>query len=133
MATCSYCNNKAKLVKGDKVYPHRKDLYHLSFYYCDNGHEPAYVGCHKGTDKALGRLADSKLRKAKSMAHSYFDPLWREHGLFQTRSSAYKWLSEALDLPTNKTHIGMFDVDQCEKVRKLVNEYLEENEHLIKW
>lgn len=122
---CDYCGSKTQLVTGEKIYPHRPDLYSLSFYYCDNGHDPAYVGCHKGTDKPLGRVADAELRQAKSEAHAAFDPLWKRSDGLGTRSSAYVWLAEQLGLPKHETHIGMFDVDTCRKVCKICNEYAE--------
>lgn len=114
---CPYCNTKSVLVKGDKIYPYRYDLYNLNFYYCDNGHSPAYVGCHKGTIKPLGRLADTELRKAKSEAHKAFDPIWRNG--FMRRGDAYSWLAKVMGVSKKDCHIGMFDVDQCKKVKRL--------------
>jgi hypothetical protein len=35
------------------------------------------VGCHKGTTKPLGRLADAELREWKKRAHAAFDPVWQ--------------------------------------------------------
>lgn len=114
MPICQYCNQEATHVKGDKIYPHRKDLYHLSFWYCDNGHSPAYVGCHPGGDKPLGILADADLREAKKTAHLAFDPIWRNKRY--TRSAAYKWLASALDISPELCHIGMFDITTCRAV-----------------
>jgi hypothetical protein len=39
-----------------------------------------------------------------------------------TRHAAYKWLSHAMGLPKERTHIGMFDIGQCLKVEQLVKE-----------
>ncbi len=116
---CPYCNNKAELVSGEKIYPHRKDLYWLNFYLC----EPcdAYVGTHKkgfnqnGT-KPLGTLANEELRSIRSVAHKHFDPLWKSGKV--NRTHAYQLLSEHMGTKYNKTHIGMFDYEQCEKVLK---------------
>ena len=107
--TCPYCNNKSAQVTGQKIYPHRKDLYSKWFYVC----EPcdAYVGCHPGGDKPLGRLANSGLRLAKRHTHAAFDPLWRDGPM--SRRQAYKWLSGQLSIPPEDTHIGMFDIDRC--------------------
>lgn len=66
----------------------------------------AYVGCHKGTPDALGRLANKELRVLKMEAHKYFDLIWKNKNL--TRSDAYKWLSEKLNIEPKYTHIGMF-------------------------
>lgn len=109
---CPYCGAKAKMVKGNVIYPHRRDLYEKLFYLC----KPcdAYVGCHPGTINPLGRLANAELRKAKNGAHAVFDPKWREGGM--KRQHAYKWLSEQLGISREECHIGMMDVDLCRRV-----------------
>lgn len=71
----------------------------------------ARVGCHKDTRVALGRLANAELRQAKKSAHCWFDPLWK--GGHMHRKQAYAWLSATLGIPGEHTHIGMFDLDQC--------------------
>lgn len=114
--TCPYCGNDAKLVGGVTIYPHRPNLYEKKFWYCDNGHPAAYVGCHKNskTHAPLGRLADAELRGAKKAAHAAFDPLWKSGKM--KRQSAYKWLANELGIPGKLCHIGMFDVTQCRNV-----------------
>lgn len=62
---CDYCNKDAELVGGDIIYPHRPDLYELKFYYCAVCE--AWCGCHRGTTKPLGRLANAELRQAIGM------------------------------------------------------------------
>jgi len=76
----------------------------------------AYVGVHKGTDRPLGRLANAELRHWKNAAHASFDPLWQFGKYRGRRNDAYRWLAEKMGLPEEKTHIGMFDVAQCQKV-----------------
>jgi hypothetical protein len=55
-------------------------------------------------------------------AHAAFDPLWqgkiRRDGCSKTqaRRAGYQWLSEQLGIPTNITHIGYMNVDECKKV-----------------
>ena len=109
---CPYCGRPASLVTGKEIYPHRSDLNHLNFYQC----KPcaAYVGTHKGTFKPLGRLANAELRKAKIAAHAAFDPIWRSNNM--SRGAAYKWLANQLGMTRDECHIGMFDLDQCQKV-----------------
>lgn len=109
---CPYCGQDSALVDSAMIY-------HTSYgwaYWC----KPcdAYVGCHKGTQNALGRLANKELRGWKIVTHEYFDKLWR--GKKMTRQEAYKWLSESLGLPAEYTHIGMFSVSTCKKVIELV-------------
>lgn len=119
---CPYCGAAARIVTGGYVYPHRADLNDLRFWYCDAGHDAAYVGCHKrgrgGSDgtKPLGRLADAELRRAKSAAHRAFDPLWKD-GVFESRKAAYSWLSK--EMGVTEAHIGEFDTDQCKRVVRL--------------
>lgn len=77
----------------------------------------AWVGCHDGTSKPLGRLANADLRAAKIAAHAAFDPLWR--GGSMTRPEAYTWLAKQLGIPRKKCHIGMFDEASCYLVAKV--------------
>jgi len=123
---CPYCDSVARLVKGNEIYPHRKDLAYLNFYLCDGTHfrphERAYVGTHKGTIIPLGRLANEELRKAKSQAHRVFDRIWREGHL--SRPQAYAWLSKQLGLTPAMTHIGMFTVERCQEVERLARNYM---------
>jgi len=126
--TCPYCGNQSKLVGGDVIYPHRPDLKHKKFYLC----KPckAYVGCHPGGAKPLGRLADARLRRAKSMAHRHFDVLWKKNTNKQRRRKkmdrreAYCWLAEQLDIPREHCHIGMFDIETCQRVVDLCRPYI---------
>lgn len=114
---CPYCKEPSVMVDGEHVYPHREDLHHKVFYVCTPC--DARVGCHPGTDKPLGRLANSDLRKAKQAAHAAFDPLWRELDLFKNRRKAYAWLSEQLGISKKKCHIGMFDEPTCRRAQKI--------------
>jgi len=110
---CPYCSRDAKLVDSHVVYG-------TSFgkiMYCQPCH--AWVGVHKHSEVPLGRLAKYELREAKKLAHKHFDPLWRNKEVFQSRSSAYKWLSKALNIHPEFTHIGMFNVATCLEVVRL--------------
>ena len=72
------------------------------------------MGCHEGTRRPLGRLANAELRAAKMAAHDAFDPLWRASGV--RRNAAYRWLATAIGVELSKCHIGMFDVATCQRV-----------------
>lgn len=120
---CDYCGKPAELVKSEHIYPHRPDLAFKSFWQCKPCR--AYVGCHKHSDAVpLGRLANAELRKAKNRAHAAFDPLWKSGKM--KRQSAYKWLSEQLNIDGKDCHIGMFDVDMCNRVVEVVKQYPED-------
>jgi hypothetical protein len=112
---CPYCDQHAALVLGSSVYPHRADLNKLRFYIC----RPcdAWVGCHGSGVTPLGRLANAELRRAKMAAHAAFDPLWKRRTM--KRSAAYKWLADSLAIDPKDCHIGMFDVQTCERVVEL--------------
>jgi len=125
---CHYCFKKPKLVNGDVIYPHRKDLYHKQFYLCISCN--AYVGCHSGTDNPLGRLANLALRTAKMNAHAKFDPLWKAKAKKErlsysnARNLGYEWLAKKLKISFQDCHIGLFNIDMCENVVNLCKDKL---------
>jgi hypothetical protein len=110
---CGYCNKESKLVTGKEIYPHRPDLFHKRFYSC----MPcgAYVGCHPGSIRPLGRLANKELRNEKLKTHSIFDPIWKSGKM--SRASAYKKLSKAIGIKAEECHVGMFTVELCKKAQ----------------
>jgi Fe-S cluster biosynthesis and repair protein YggX len=120
---CDYCQERAEKVDAVRVYPHRPDLAGKKLWMCVPC--DAWVGCHRGTTKPLGRLADAELRKAKQSAHAAFDRLWKAKAqrdgipYGKARGQGYAWLSQAMGVPPKKCHIGMFDVDQCCSVVEL--------------
>jgi hypothetical protein len=69
------------------------------------------VGIHEYTDIPLGTLANYEMREARKHAKKLFNPLWQ--GGEMTRSEAYQWLAEQLQIPASECHIAMFDVDRC--------------------
>lgn len=125
---CPYCGEKTEYVDSEAVYG--KGNSYGMIYLC----RPckAYVGVHKNTNKALGRLADSALRYWKKKAHEVFDKLWQrkmeESKLqkFVARNKAYKWLAGELEIDEDYCHIGYFDVDQCKQVYYLCKKYIKD-------
>jgi hypothetical protein len=112
---CPYCNKPARLVDSGAVYGEYADYGYLWMCKpCD-----AYVGCHSGTNRPFGTLANAELRAARKDAHFAFDSLWRWGGKFANRRAAYKWLAAKMGKSGNKTHIAMFDVGECKKVVEL--------------
>ena len=112
---CPYCNSDAVLRSAYYVY-HTKDSKNWgNMWVCSNFPKcDSFVGCHKGTDIPLGRLANHKLRELKKEAHRQFDVIWKSQ--LMSRTSAYKWLASMLDIPLAECHIGIFDVKQCQRV-----------------
>lgn len=116
---CNYCSDEAIKVTGKDVYPSRTDLYKLSFFICSPC--DARVGCHISTGEPFGSLANKELRKARQLAHSKFDLLWR--GGLMSRKDAYIKLETDLDLYEN--HIGHMDILDCIKVVEFSIEFME--------
>lgn len=119
---CPYCFSKTEYVDSIEVYSRSYGMIYLC--------RPckAWVGVHKNTDRALGRLADCELRDAKKLAHFYFDSLWKRkmsQGLNKNhaRGKAYRWLAGELNIDPELCHIGMFDVEQCNRVIELCKTY----------
>lgn len=127
---CPYCRCGTRLAPGDEVYPHRtrespRPKFLDRMYYICLENPDHYVGTYADNLTALGRLADRELRTWKSMGHSAFDPLWRDKTRFQSQRQAYRWLSQAMNLPSEYTHFGMFTVEQCRQAVRLFQELLQ--------
>ena len=58
--------------------------------------------------------ADIGTRNMRIIAHKAFDSLW--DGNRKKRGHYYKKLSDSMGLKQKDTHIGMFSIEQCEKV-----------------
>ena len=123
---CPYCGKETELIDSAEIYHGVSYGWMYICRPCD-----AYMGCYKGTKKALGRLANAELRKYKHEAHDVFDLIWEKH--FMKRPQAYTWLSKQLDTERDYTHIGMFDVETCKKVIAVSNKYLIERESTNKY
>lgn len=117
MIICNYCGREAALVKGDKTYPHRPDLYEKYFYLCEPCN--AYVGTHKNSKAhaPLGNLANADLRGWRRHVHKVFDPLWQDD---KNRKDEYLKLADKMGLKRNKCHISMFDIEQCKLALKVL-------------
>lgn len=66
---CPYCGKPTEYVDSSIIYGRSYGMIYL----CRECR--AYVGVHKGTDQALGRLANAELREAKKETHFYFDQI----------------------------------------------------------
>ena len=108
MVNCLECGEPATLVGGEAIYPHRPDLFYKSFWLCECG---AYCGCHSGTTAALGFPCGAKTRKARMLAHTAFDPIWKNGQM--TRKGAYVWLAQITGVPYNECHIGNMNAEQA--------------------
>ena len=115
---CPSCSNEGRLVSGDQIYPHRPDLAHKKFYLCSDC--DTFVGCHPGSIRPLGSMADKELRRIRSQTHDMFDRIWKDHNHpnHMSRYKAYQWLGTKLGL--SSVHIGESDRDRCMLIQKIV-------------
>lgn len=121
---CPYCNLPSEYVSSLEVY----NTDYGMIYLCRPCN--AYVGCHAGTDKALGRLANSVLRKWKIEAHKHFDFIWKSKRM--RRGEAYKWLSKQIEVPLEYTHIGMLSEETLKKVCDVSIKFMHQNKKIKK-
>lgn len=126
MKSCRYCLQPAALLRlGDAGYPYRRD--YGPTWTCVQC--AAWVGCHAGTENALGGLANAELRIAKQAAHAAFDPLWQRKiaatgcSKSHARKSGYRWLAEQLAIDFKLCHIGYMNLDECRKVVEVCAEF----------
>lgn len=111
MDSCPYCGSPVQLDDSIIIYGTSYGKVWICSQYpkCD-----AYVGCHKGTSKPLGRLANAELRYWKKRAHGIFDPLWQSKRL--DRKECYKFLQVAMKMTSKEAHIGKFGVEECKRL-----------------
>ena len=115
---CRYCGGVVHLVPAAKVYgsaAKRLGIERERFYQCQNCN--ARVGCHKGTVRPLGNLANEVLRMKRMETHQVFDGFWKERGM--SRTQGYKWMAKKLRLSEELAHSGGFEMDQCQKLINL--------------
>lgn len=99
---------KARLTNGAEVYPHRKDLYGLPFWRCDDCGN--WVGCHRKTTertRPLGCIPGPDMRRARGHIHNLIDPLW-ESGRVK-RGALYARMSEKLGFKYHTADLRTID------------------------
>lgn len=115
---CPYCNCPTALAPARYVYGQNANKPRQMLYFCLIC--GARVGCHKTGPVPMGTPADKATRKARREAHEAFDRIWKSGRM--TRWEAYLWLAQQMGLPQDKTHIGMFDAQQCARVVQICRE-----------
>ena len=112
---CRYCGGVIRLTPAKDIYGASTDrlgLANENIYLCQNCN--ARVGCHKGTNRPLGNVANEVLRLKRRETHQVFDRFWQDNGM--SRTPAYKWLAKQMRLSEKNAHIGGFEMDQCQQV-----------------
>ncbi|MCY1166934.1 zinc-finger-containing domain protein [compost metagenome] len=131
MKTCRYCLKAAALLRfRDQGYPYQAD--YGPVWTCTPC--KAWVGCHKGTENALGGLANAELRVAKQAAHAAFDPLWQAKirrdkcSKNKAHNAGYAWLADQLGIPVKKCHIGYMSLEECQRTVEICLSALKKKE-----
>ena len=89
----------------------------------------ARVGCHEGSKRAFGKLANAELRLLRNDAHYSFDQLWirkmQRKGIRKpdARRAAYVWLAGQMGLTIATAHIGNFSLEQCKEAVSICKPY----------
>lgn len=123
---CPYCKQPSQHLSEYELFGTQSSMTVKYFYVCIKC--SAWVGCHKGRfRKAMGRLANARLRQLKMETHTWFDQLWRRR--IYTRTGAYNVISEKLNIPKKYCHIGMFNSDTCKQVIDICKKILEEKNY----
>lgn len=112
---CPYCQEHSKLVPASVVYKGVLANPFGNIWVCRNYPEcDSYVGTHKKgelTDYPLGTLANLELRTARKAVHNVFDLLFKHSHM--SRTDAYGWLQNKLNLSSEDCHIAEMDIFKC--------------------
>lgn len=113
------CGSNAELVNGEKVYPHRNDLWMRLYYLCPQCKR--YVGTHQD-GSPLGTPADKETRTARLEVHAMFDPLWKSKSkIFNSRRAAYNWLANKMN--RKEVHIGQMNKEQAKSTCNIIKNH----------
>lgn len=120
---CVECGQEPREVLGEVIYPRRDDLAAQTYWLCSCG---AYVGSHKGGNKPgwpLGSPCGPRTRAARSLAHKWFDPIWRDR--WMDRHEAYAWLAGKLGIVVELCHVALMDEKTATAAYEFAREFLE--------
>ncbi len=117
---CRYCGMDVALVNHSEIYGREYGDWPYAYLCRSCG---AYVGLHPNTDLPLGTLADRYLRSARKGHKTYFAKMQKTMGW--TRSEAYAYLAEKMELPVPECHWGWFEIEQCEQAGAICRDKLE--------
>lgn len=106
---CPYCSRNTDLIDSKYIYGRSYGM----IYICKPCN--AFVNINSRTGRALGRIANKKLRELRKLAHIYFDRIYPTKKI-KNRKSAYFFLSDKMGIDIKYCHIGMFNEKQCKQV-----------------
>ncbi len=118
---CCTCKKdiECDLVSGSVIYPHRQDLFHLTFYRCPFCKQ--YIGCHPNSIRPLGCIPTQEMKKARIIIHSLIDPIWKSGKI--TRGKLYRLIANELGIKTY--HTGWTrSIKQCRDVYRAASKVI---------
>jgi len=115
---CNLCGGQVFYVSNAVVYG--REYGSGWCYLCQNC--GAFVGTHRPWPKrALGILADARMRKGKMICHALFDALWKgKKKASKKRGDLYCWLAEQMGIDVEDCHFGYFDLEQLRQAYKIL-------------
>ncbi|MBD5172620.1 MAG: hypothetical protein HDT02_05320 [Bacteroidales bacterium] len=72
----------------------------------------ASVRCHFGTDRGMGRVAGSSLKRLRKEAHRWFDAVWKNK-IKKSRYNAYSWLALRMHKNKDDVHFSLMTEEEC--------------------
>lgn len=118
---CVECKKNVDAIKvtGEKIYPHRPDLFNKIIYECP--HCKNYVGTHPD-GRPLGCIPNPLLKNARINAHNYIDRFWKSGKC--SRSKIYKILSNHFGY---RYHNGETkSIEECNEAIQVIKNYFKE-------
>lgn len=127
---CPYCGKLSELTDSAEIYGQS----YGNIYLCRPCQ--AWVGVHKSTNQALGRLGTKELRALHREAHEWLDKMHQEGIIRQLipmyiqgvsdREKTYLWLAEQMGIQREYCHIGFFDEQQSRQVIDICRPVMEQ-------
>ena len=106
--SCPYCHKSdIKLMTQTEFYG--REYSGAKLYVCQGC--KARVGCHKGTEIAMGPLSDEELRGLRMQIHNIIDKQWETK---RERTGLYRKLSERYDM--QPFHVGFLNNEKARYV-----------------
>lgn len=112
---CPYCGANAVLKSAAKMFGKKAREPNRYLYVCANW--PicnSYVMAHMGDLQPMGTMANAELRHKRIMAHKALQAY--QKASLTTKWASYIWLEGKLGLDQQRTHIGMFSAEECDRV-----------------
>lgn len=114
---CTICNEYIipEEITGEKIYPHRPDLYKLKFMQCKKCKN--YVGTHPD-GRPLGSIVSKEIKKSRMEIHNNLDQLWKNNVM--KRKEVYSHMRQKLGYEYHTANIET--KEEAEKVLTIARE-----------